>query len=357
MAILLGGVTLSAEVDPCSVASIVRSDGMRVESPDGKRILVNKEDVQGVAQVYIAQSARPTHLTCLTCTQQTGGPRPNRRKMQPVWHPSGDYIIMAVERDTYAVPPVLGWVREIVEGWLESGLYTDMWALRPQNLRWTRLTDFNDWGPNGYTGPAFTKDGKRGVWSQIMDGNIIAYNPFGRWELTLGEWSVVNGVPAWRTIQNITPPGMHWNEPGNFTPDNKLVLTGSTLSDAQGQDQYLFDLDTKELTNLTNSDTVWDEHGIASPSGQKITLMSALPFYDPDASKVFSIKTELMLMNRDGSDIRRLTYFYDPSHAEYSEGIAAHGVWSADGRQLSVRQLVFPNYRDWTLTFAGACGR
>src|SRR5215470_7975632 len=89
------------------------------------------------------------------------------------------------------------------------------------------------------------------------------------------------------------------------------------MPDAQGQDQWSLDLNTGALQQLTNTPTVWDEHGIYSPSGKKIIFMSSYPYRnDPNSSKTLSLKTEFMLMNADGSNLQQLTHFNVPGYSE-----------------------------------------
>lgn len=349
-------------IKACSVSTLDKSSspGFQVLSPQGDQYLVNKEDDKQISQVYVGRTGS-TQLTCITCSQQPGGPKPTRNKMQPTWYPKGNWIFMAVERDHYSKTPILGLSKAYVKGQLEDGLWTNMWAVSVDGRRWQQLTDFQSNKPgvgDGFTGPAFTPDGSKAVWSQAMDGNIIAYFPFGRWELREADVAITDGIPTLSNLQDITPKGMPWNEPGNFAPDNTtLVFTGSVEKDAEGMDQYTLNIKTGQVTNLTNSPKVWDEHGVFSPDGKKILFMSAYPYRsEAKASKVLSIKTEFMLMNADGSDLTQLTHFKTPGHPESSKGIAANGVWSPDGRSVNLRQLFFPKYQDWRLTFQGACG-
>jgi Tol biopolymer transport system component len=359
---LLGGA--HAADDACTVRELKKSDvqGLRVYAPDGKRYLINKEDEEGTAQIYLGREGN-AGLTCLTCEERPNGPKRKRFKMQPHWHPSGQWIFLAVERDKYSPPPILGWSKQYREGQLQNGIWTNMYAVSPDGERWHRLTDFKSnvpGTPDGFTGPAFTPDGKKAVWSQIVDGNVFKYSPFGRWDLILADFEEQNGVPSFINLKNITPAGMNWNEPGNFHPDNQsLLLTGSDQKDAQGMDQYILNIATGKLTNLTNSTDVWDEHGVFSPDGEKILFMSAYPYRsDPKASKVMSIKTEFMLMDRDGANLTQLTHYRTPGYAEYSTkgGIAAVGEWAPDGRSINLARLFFPNYEYWEITFQGACG-
>jgi Tol biopolymer transport system component len=344
-----------------TVHELKKSDiqGIRTYSPDGKRFLVNKEDKKGVAQIYIGKTGSNA-LTCITDSQVAGGPKPSRLKMQPHWSASGKWIFVAVERDEYTPPPIIGKNRDFVEGQLQCGIWTNMYAVSPDGKRWHRLTDFKSGVPgtaDGYTGPALTPDGKKAVWSQVVDGNILAYWPFGKWELILADCDESTGVPRFSNLKNITPKGMHWNEPGNFSPDNEsLLISGSTEKDAQGMDQYVLNIKTGKLTNLTNSPTVWDEHGVFSPDGEKIIFMSAHPYRaEPNSSKVLGIKSEFMLMNKDGSGLTQLTHFREPGHPDFvrnpKKGIAACAEWMPDGRTVNLSTLIFPKYEFWDMTF------
>lgn len=346
--------------DACEIKQLVKSEiqGLKKYSPDGERFLVNKEDVDEVAQVYIGTTST-SGLECITCSQQPGGPKPQRFKMQPHWHPSGDWIILAVERDEYTTPPLLGWSDDYVEGMLQNGLWMDMYAISPDGNQWHKLLDSPgiNGKSGGYTGPAFTADGTRAVWSQIVNGNILQYWPFGKWELILADFIVEQGVPKMINRRNITPSGMHWNEPGNFAPDGKtLLLSGSVEDNASGMDQYKLDVDKGKLVNLTRTPGIWDEHGAFSPDGRKIIFMSAWPYRDdPGSSNILMIKTEFMLMNSDGSGLVQLTRFREPGSPQES-GIAANMVWNSDGRSANLLSYYFPNLEYWDLEFEGPCG-
>jgi Tol biopolymer transport system component len=351
---------MSANAGDCGVRELKRSamTGLKAYSPDGSRYLLNREDEKGTAQMYLGTDGS-SELTCITCAERPGGPKRERFKMQPRWHPSGKWIFMAVERDDVVRLPFLG---KLVEGQLQNGIWTNMWAMSIDGMRWQRLSDFKSnvkGTADGFTGQAFTPDGKQVVWSQIVDGNIFTYWPFGRWELMLADVDMRDGAPVYTNLRNITPKGMHWNEPGNFSPDGvSLALSGSTEKDAQGQDVYVLNVRTGALKNLTNSPTVWDEHGVFSPDGEKIIMMSAYPYRsDPNASKILSIKTEFMLMNKDGSGMTQLTRYREKGSPDYTEAIAATPEWTHDGRGASLAALLFPEYEYWDLTFQGPCGR
>lgn len=335
--------------------------GLTVWSPDGNRYLVNREDANGIAQIYVGQKGGGA--VCISCTDKLGGPKARQRKMQPHWHPSGRWIVIAVEQETIDSPFVL--IPAVIEGWLQSGLWTDIYATSPDGSSWFKLQDFGPSNPaNGFTGVAFTPDGRKGVWAQIVDGNVFAYT-FGKWELILADFQEVNGTPSFTNLRNITPPDTYWLEPGNFSPNGKdLLLTADQgfpdHARVEGQDQYILDIVTGQMTNLTKSPTVWDEHGVFSPDGEKILFMSAWPYRsDPWASTVLGIKTEFMMMDKDGSNLRQVSHFIEPGFTEYNPkpGIAANGEWSPDGTTISAINLFFPKYASWEIAFEGSCGK
>lgn len=336
-------------------------EGLMVWSPDRTQYLVNREDSNGVGQIYVGRKDGGAPV-CITCTDKPNGPKASKFKMQPHWHPSGKWIILAVEQEKINGP--LFTPRWVIEGWLQCGLWTDMYAATPDGSAWFKLQDFRP--PNkatGFTGVAFTPDGGKGVWAQIVDGNVFAYS-FGKWELIIADFQEVNGVPSWTNLRNITPPDTYWLEPGNFSPNGKdLLLTADygfpDHSKVEGQDQYILDIYSGRMTNLTQTPNIWDEHGVFSPDGEKIFFMSSYPYRsDPNASKTFGLKTEFMIMDKDGSNLRQLTHFNEPGFPEFSfwGSVAANGQWNPDGTSINALNLFFPKYKTWEIKFEGNCG-
>jgi Tol biopolymer transport system component len=348
--------------DPaCAIKDIVRSpDGLTVWSPTGERYIVNKKTAEGTYQLYVGTKGG-SEMTCITCTKRPNSPESDRHKLQPRWHPSGKWIVLAGEREKYNKPIIS--TEKMIEGWVQSGLWVNIYATRPDGSEWHRLTDFGgEQRGDGFTGPAFTPDGKQAVWAQIVDGNIFA-NLFGRWELILADFGEdARGKPSFKNLRDITPEGAHWVEPGNFAPDGKsLLITADVgMKDPQGMDQFILDIETGSLRNLTNSPEWWDEHGVFSPDGKKILFMSSSPFRNSRLRhNTLFLKTEFMLMNEDGSGLYQLTNFNSPGYPETNTrpgSVAANGEWHPDGRTLSVLNLFFPEYETWTITFAGSCG-
>ncbi|HYI93487.1 MAG TPA: ricin-type beta-trefoil lectin domain protein [Bryobacteraceae bacterium] len=354
----------SSADDPCAIRQIIPSpySGLTVWSPDGSQYLVNKEDAGGVAQVYVGSKDGGAPV-CITCTDKVNGPTSRKMKMQPHWHPSGRWIVLAAEQENFVKPFYA--TPALIEGWLQSGIWVDMFVTTPDGSVWRKLQDF---GPqnkaDGFTGVAFTPDGKKGVWAQIVDGNILAYQ-FGRWELLIADFEEVNGVLTLSNVRNITPPDTYWVEPGNFSPNGKDLLLSADQgfvnhAQVEGQDQYILDITTGQMTNLTNSPTIWDEHGRFSPDGKKIIFMSSYGYRaEPTMSKTLNLKTEFMMMDGDGTNLRQVSHFNVPGYAESSTAgsVAANGEWSPDGSTFSGLNLFFPKYKSWEIQFNGNCGR
>uniref|UniRef100_Q026U7 WD40 domain protein beta Propeller n=1 Tax=Solibacter usitatus (strain Ellin6076) TaxID=234267 RepID=Q026U7_SOLUE len=346
--------------EACKATAKRAPDGLVVWSPDGKQYVVNKKDAAGVYQLYVGNAA-DTNPVCISCSQRPNSPAPDRHKLQPNWHPSGKWIAVAGEWDV--LPPLLFSTPDLIEGWVQSGLWVNIYVTRPDGSEWHRLSDFGHGNGDGFTGVAFTPDGTQGVWAQIVDGNISKFL-FGRWQLIQADFRQdANGVPGFSNLRDITPAGASWVEPGNFAPDGKsLVMTADIgLTDPQGMDQFILDISTGNVRNLTNSPDVWDEHGTFSPDGKKIFFMSSYPFRNnPLAHTVLFLQTEFMLMDSDGSNLQQVTHFNSPGYPESNVPLqrtaAAGGVWRPDGRQISALNLFFPVYQTWWINLSGPCG-
>ena len=344
-----------AQPSACDVISITHDPNFpRIWSPDKTKFIVNKLDANGVYQIYVGTAA-DTSLTCISLNYSFSLLRPwkDRQKMQVQWHPSDNFIICAVEKEFY--PELLYTPYELRLGWLQSGVWMDVWATTPDGINWYQLAVTE----HGVTGPAFTPDGKKAAWAEGMNNGNIFVDVFGVWKLRLSNFNVTNNIPSFAGTTDISPQGSRWLEPGTFAPDGRSLLLNSDIgmTNAEGQDQYILDIVTGQITNLTNSPKIWDEHGVFSPDGKKILFMSSYPYRaDTNSYHTLSIKTEFMLMNRDGSGLQQLTHFRTPGYPEYHNGIAAIGFFTPDGKTIYGQSLNFPYMENWIIKFNGNCG-
>ena len=277
------------------------------------------------------------------------------------WHPSGQWLVVGIEENSHDLSWAPGsWQR----GLLQSGIWLNIWVTTPKGDRWHQITDYKKNPADGFVGVAFSPDGRKAVWAEIVDGNVFA-NAFGIWKLYIADFGLApDGHPVFANKRDITPAGAKWVEPGNFAPDGRHMLISSDigLKNAQGQDQWMLDVDSGELRNLTNSPAVWDEHGLFSPGGRKITFMSSYPYRnDPNASKATSLQTEIMEMDADGSHLQQITHFNVPGYPESQGGptVAAFGQFTGDGSEMFAAVMSRDDkFRktNWIIDFDGRCG-
>jgi hypothetical protein len=346
-----------ASSDPCTVVTVEPAKGPpKIVSPDGWQYVVNDVDKNHNYQIFV--SGRGTDdLHCITCNRRPGAPLPQRDKTMATWHPSGRWIAVAGEKDKHA----LQWIpKPLRQEWVQCGVWMDMYATTPDGTCWYKLLECD-----GYTGPAFTPDGKKAVWAQIV-GPVSKRDHVGKWALKIADFVDSGGYPRLENIRDITPPNTDWVEPGNFHPNGKdlLISADTDLPQAEWQDQFILDIYTGRLKNLTNSPRVWDEHGLFSPDGKKIVWMSSYPYRNqPNSWKILGLKTEFMMMNSDGTDVRQLTHLQVPGYRESphkDSGCAAVACFNQDGTEILGSQMLlgkkFPDGAYWKIKFSGPCG-
>lgn len=103
-------------------------------------------------------------------------------------------------------------------------------------------------------------------------------------------------------------------------------------------DVQVWDRAASTLTNLTRSPAQFEEQAEFSPDGQRIVFMSTRgqqPAYDPRRFWQ-TFRTDLWLMNADGSHQVRLTYVGTPGHPEYRPGqfMAIPTAWGPGGNTI-----------------------
>jgi tricorn protease-like protein len=164
-----------------------------------------------------------------------------------------------------------------------------------------------------------------------------------------------SGKPGLFNARDITPAGGVFVEAHGFSPDGKKVLFASDMgnSDSHNMDIWVLDLTSGTPTKLT-PDTNWDEHGTYSPGGKNITYMAG-------ELGVWSWSTDLMMVNADGTNKRRLTAFNHAGQPGYTGELTmvARPTWNRDGTRMAVTEQLANGYpsrrRLWVLDFAGAC--
>lgn len=328
--------------------AIIRQNGGRLDwSPSGNNLIAfERIDPDGDDNVY-TMTPGGTIVSSLTA----GNPRITQgNNGNPAWYPSGQYIVFQSEAPThyggshqpYAQPG--------------SGVYNNLWLTTPTGSRFWPLTNIpikqtlTDGLPSiGSYDAHFSHDGTKLVWGEIYaSGGVV-----GQWRLKMADF--VNGAQGPR-LANIRillqrhRSSSNYVVPMAFSPDDSQLLIAGNL-DGQpvyGMDLYLLTLATGQLTNLTSDPNVWEEDSCWSPSGKHIVYLnntgSTLDYTDPkwQGQNMF---TDYWIMNADGSNKARLTFFNDPSSAEYigdgARVIAGDCSFSPDGLSLAGKYTVY----------------
>ena len=270
-------------------------------------------DQLGTNGFYDVYTSNPdgSNAVCLTC----GNPAlPAYSKGNPEWHPSNQFLAVQVQ---YANGP---FTRDYTPG---VGIANDLYISDAAGKNYWPVTS----NAPGVLHPRFSFDGTKLLWVQRTTGN--------NWNLMLGQFSVVGGVPQVANIQSLPPcqSGV-FCETGGFSTDGNTVFFTSDLGGQGGAgiDIYSYNLQTHVLTDLTNSPNNWDEFPTSFPNAEKLIWMSGVE------EAGIGLKTDYWMMNYDGSNKLQLTWYNDPTAPSWYFGApvsTAKFNWSPDGSQLA----------------------
>jgi len=287
------------------------------------RIAFDKAGSNGYYDVYTA-NPDGSNQRCLTCNQPQ---LPSRHKGTPDFDFSGKWIVFQVEK---ADAPQGSFEDQLAQP--GSGLWNDIWVTDVQGTQFYRLTNV-PLQNGGVLHPHFSHSGNKLQWAQRLAPLPLL---LGEWEINVADFIVTNGVPGLQNIQSYQPGQLHrFYETHGFSQDDQSVFFSGNPDSAQstfGNDIYTFNLNTRQLTNLTNSPDVWDEHAALSPDGTKILWMSG----SAAGSTATQYKTDYWIMDVDGSNQRRLTWFNSVGFPESTTTAVACSrvAWSPDGTRF-----------------------
>ncbi len=316
------------------------------------RIVYDQLDANRIFQLNTMKSDG-SDTKCLSCAARAGAPAVNQHKFNPSWHPSGQYIVVQVEMKSHW----LSWLKTdpMTTELLQNGLWNDLYLVSADGTSWQKLTNTTASVTDGVLAPVFSPDGTKLMWSKII-APASKTQPFGVWRLMIADFAMSGGKASLVNIRDITPAGATFIEAHGFAPDSRSVLFTTDIGVTSTWEKHIWSMDlaTGSTRNVTPN-VHWNEHAYYSPDGSSITFMSSLPF-------LWSfMKTEVMLMNADGSGVVRLTHFNSKGYRESTaeQSAATRVRWNAAGTKMLVTQQMadtYPARKMWMLTFAGACG-
>jgi len=263
---------------------------------------------------------------------------PQKHNGNSTWHPSGNYIVFTAEKENdpeknkeWAIPG--------------TGFNCDLWVMTSDGKKFYQLTNYPLSQPfKAVIHPQFSHNGKKLFWAErIKRGKSFG----GGWVLKIADFVIDNRGPRIENIKTQEPG--EWScfyESHDFSNDDKRILFSGNLKSGQtpvGLDIYELDLETNRLRRLTQTLNDWDEHAHYSPDGKRIVWMSSTGFnieWGDISGHHWAkyLKTELWIMDADGSNKQRLTHFNTPGYSEYMGGrrcIVSDNAWSPDGKSIA----------------------
>ncbi len=313
-------VSYQTDYQVVSITTLTTNGGRVDWSHDGQWIYYDRLGRDGFWDVYRIHPDG-TGNECLTCDRPE---LPNRNQGQPQIHPNGRYLVFQAEKAEHARPaghPSTGPGR---------GHYNDLWVLDLETGTFHQLTDVRSGIPAGGSLHAhFSNDGTRLLWSDLEGPG----GRFGDFRLAVADF-VTSPVPHLENYEYYNPgPQPIWLEAHGWGPDDSWIYftcTSVAGMDDNNQDICRMDLETEELTRLTFTSGVdgelgeWDEHAHLSPLHDVFSWASSAPYgTQPSGSHGEWLRTDLWLMDVDGSHQRRITFFN-----EAEEAIVADNDWN-----------------------------
>lgn len=291
---------------------------------EGNLIAFDNQGTDGYYDVYSIRTDG-TGLVCLT---------DNHSQMRvhngnPSWHPSGTYIVFQSQDAELHLDTATA-----IEKFVSSpgiGMHNNLWIMTSTGSQFWQLTQVEK--NHGVLHPHFSPDGTMLLWTEIINSQL---DGMGHWAIKLADFTVGEDGPLLNNIQTLRPQGLQLYEVHGFSPDGKTILFSGIEKGGYYYDMeiYLMNLSTHSLTQLTVNDE-WDEHAHFIAGGSHIVWVSSEGVPQPKRKTLEDIiqdppKLEYWIMNPDGTDKRRLSFFNDPSNPAYMDITGGVGLGDFD---------------------------
>ena len=304
------------------IKEIVSRRGGRVDwSGTNNLIAHSRYGLDGYYDLWV-MNPDGSDARCLTCVSSSV---PSLHNGQPAWHPRGKYIVFQSQ------DPRFPHTKRIDYAYTQPGhgLHNNLWLTDPHGRKFYQLTKVKKGG--AVLHPCFSRDGSKLLWSEKVGKDKLD------WAIMIADF-VEFPQPHLENIKAFQPAGSVWYEAHEFSPDGSKVLC--TIAPGReaysGYDIWEVDIRTQKLIQLTNTPDIWDEHAHYSPDGKKIAWISSKGYTYVPAKWSSTLKTELWIMNVDGSDKKQITHFNERGYPEYTgEQIIMSDIsWSPDGKKI-----------------------
>lgn len=313
---------------------LLHGDAGRMQfSRQGDRLAFDKPSEDGRYDVYV-QRSNGAGERCLTCDIYD---LKRTNVLDPVWHPSGDYIVVQVQSS----PRRLKLDPQRLATPLR-GVHSELWVVLTRGRQAWRITRASEQG-GALIGAAFSYEGDRLLWNERLS-NVD--KPWGHWGAKVADFKIRRGLPK---LGKINTYDGGW-KPGftiahGFTPDDRGLLVAASPDPSQptsGRDVMRLDLATGEVDRMLSSPDQWDDLPTAAPRGEALVWVSDRGL---ERSRRLPYRGDLWLMVPSQKRYERLTYFNDPESTYYlgdaliddvawhpkANEILVHVVWAIAG--------------------------
>jgi len=326
------------------------SGGTSVDwSGENGRLLISKP---GASRYFNVYSVTPQGFRNRSLTLGRQWSTSVQHKGDASWGPAGKFFVFVVQNrgsSSYgaSMPGV--------------GLNCNVWVGSREAERPWQLTDISTTNPpkDGVLAPHFSPDGTRLLWCGVSVLQVAGART-GTRKMYLGDINLQEGRKVAVSNIQVLKPGAQkdYYNPHGFSPDgNRILFSGNLEKNATrlGMDLYTFDLRTSKIVNLTQTTEAWDDFASYSPDGKKIAFASSqglnLRFFGGGDSKWReNLKTELWVMNADGTEPKQLTFFHTfgaPEHYR-RRTFVSDCAWGPDGKTIAICLSKETGHRDLT---------
>jgi Tol biopolymer transport system component len=275
-------------------------------------IAFDRPGTDSLSDVYVMR-LDGSHMECLTCNKSVS----QLHNGNPVWHPSGKYIVFqSQDPELQGLPPTA------VGSYIASpgmGINNNLWVMDNEGTAFWQLTHVKDM--YGTLHPQISPDGKKLLWGEVISPEM---DKMGHWKMCLADLVTENREPYITNVQTMRPLNLQLYEVHGFSPDGqKIVFSGIE----EGKYYYDFEIYVMELETgvthqLTHNDE-WDEHAHFTPDG-RIIWVSSEGIPQAKGSNLQEImsnppKFEYWIMNADGSGKKQLSGFNHFGTPEYTD--------------------------------------
>ncbi|NMA43857.1 MAG: hypothetical protein GX946_10810 [Oligosphaeraceae bacterium] len=305
-------------------------------SANGQQLLFDKKQDTAYYGLY-SYDLTNKKLSLLADTNLTDGRQVN--SASPNMSKDGKYTLFAAQRRHTAHYSRSG------PGY---GLHNDVWMMNNDSERTFRLVDvvISMSNPRGSLYPYFSNDGSKLLWTAVL-GQARSGSVLGRRDIFIADLNLRGRRPAAKNVLELNIGKQNdFCECYGFTPDDKQILLAANLEERQpwyGADLYLYNLNDKTLIKLTDVSGVFTRFASMSPKGEKIVWSSSMGLTQPYLGVGGSLwekylSSELWLMNKDGSEKRRLTFFNQRASRHFTgvRSVVGMSAWHPEGEKIAV---------------------